>query len=106
MLKARGLGHRARSHRHPHGGHHRHHPNLTTRNTTTHSHKKWINFRGHSNAPRYRRVPIAHNLALTRNALLAIIPFAANQALSSWFETDQRIPVKAIHLILHTIPVQ
>jgi hypothetical protein len=55
---------------------------------------------------RHRRVNIAQNLALTRNALLAIIPFGANQPLSSWFEIYQRNPAKALHLILHLAPVQ
>lgn len=55
---------------------------------------------------RHRRVHIAQNLALTRNALLAIIPFGADGPLSSWFETYQRKPAKAIQLILHAAPVQ
>lgn len=55
---------------------------------------------------RHRRVNIAQNLALTRNALLAIIPFGANQPLSSWFEVYQRSPATAIQLILHAAPIQ
>lgn len=55
---------------------------------------------------RHRRVNIAQNLALTRNALLAIIPFDANQPLSGCFEIYQRNPAKAIQLILHADPVQ
>lgn len=55
---------------------------------------------------RHRRVKIAQNLALTRNALLAIIPFAAGAPLSSWFEIYQRTPAKAIQLIIHAAPVQ
>lgn len=55
---------------------------------------------------RHRRVNIAQNLALTRNALLAIIPFGADEPLSGWFETYQRKPAKAIQLILHAAPVQ
>jgi hypothetical protein len=55
---------------------------------------------------RHRRVNIAQNLALTRNALLAIIPFGPDQPLSSYFEFYQRHQVKAIHLILHSAPVQ
>ena len=54
---------------------------------------------------RHRRVHIAQNLALTRNALLAIIPFGPNEPLSSWFENYQRHPAKAIQLILHADPV-
>lgn len=55
---------------------------------------------------RHRRVNIAQNIAPTRNALLAIIRFGADEALSSWFENYQRHPVKAIQLILHAAPVQ
>lgn len=55
---------------------------------------------------RHRRVNIAQNLALTRNALLAIIPFGVNEPLSSWFEIYQRHPCKAVQLILHTAALQ
>jgi predicted transposase YbfD/YdcC len=55
---------------------------------------------------RYCRVNIAQNLSLTRNALLAIIPFGADEPLSSWFEIYQRNSVKTIHLIFHVAPVQ
>jgi predicted transposase YbfD/YdcC len=55
---------------------------------------------------RHRRVNIARNLALTRNALLAIIPFGADEPLSGWFEIYQRKPAKAIQLILHAAPIQ
>jgi hypothetical protein len=41
-----------------------------------------------------------------KNALLAIIPFDADQTLSSWFEIYQRQPATAIQLILHAAPVQ
>ena len=54
---------------------------------------------------RHRRIHIAQNLALTRNALLAIIPFGGKQPLSSWFETYQRKPTQAIALILHAAPI-
>lgn len=54
---------------------------------------------------RHRRVNIAQNLALTRNALLAIMPFGPDQPLSSCFEVYQRHPAMAIHLILHSAPV-
>ena len=54
---------------------------------------------------RHRRVNIAQNLALTRNALLAIIPFDRDGPLSSWFEIYQRNPATAIQLILHSAPV-
>jgi predicted transposase YbfD/YdcC len=55
---------------------------------------------------RHRRVNIAQNLALTRNALLAIIPFGADAPLSGWLEVYQRKPAKAIQLILHAAPIQ
>ena len=54
---------------------------------------------------RHRRINIAQNLALTRNALLALIPFGADQPLSSCFEVYQRNPASAIQLILHTAPI-
>lgn len=54
---------------------------------------------------RHRRVNIAQNLALTRNALLAIIPFDQDQPLSACFEVYQRHPEKAARLILHAAPV-
>ena len=55
---------------------------------------------------RHRRVNTAQNLALTRNALLAIIPFCVGEPLSSWFEIYQRNPAKAIQLIFHAAPIQ
>lgn len=55
---------------------------------------------------RHRRVNIAQNLSLTRNALLAIIPFGPDEPLSGWFEIYQRKPAKAIQLILHAAPIQ
>lgn len=55
---------------------------------------------------RHRRIHIAQNLALTRNALLAIIPFGADEPLSGWFEICQRHPATAIQLILHATPIQ
>lgn len=55
---------------------------------------------------RHRRVNVAQNLALTRNALLAIIPFCVGDPLSSWLEIYQRTPAKAIQLIFHAAPVQ
>jgi predicted transposase YbfD/YdcC len=55
---------------------------------------------------RHRRINIAQNLALTRNALLALIPFDRDEPLSACFEVYQRHPARAIHLILHAAPVQ
>lgn len=55
---------------------------------------------------RHRRINIAQNLALTRNALLAIVPYGADESLSSWFEIYQRKPATAIQLIFHAAPVQ
>ena len=55
---------------------------------------------------RHRRVNIAQNLALTRNALLAIIPFGPDERLSGWFGIYQRKPAMALQLIFHASPVQ
>jgi predicted transposase YbfD/YdcC len=54
---------------------------------------------------RHRRPKAAQNLALTRNALLAIIPFEPGQPLAEFFEFYHRHPTKAIHLILHSRPI-
>ena len=53
---------------------------------------------------RQRRVPIAQNLALTRNARLAVTSFTADQPLASCFERYQRSPAQAIQLILYARP--
>jgi predicted transposase YbfD/YdcC len=54
---------------------------------------------------RHRRPKAALNLALTRNALLAIIPFEQGEPLSHFFELYHRHPAKALNLILHARPV-
>ncbi len=54
---------------------------------------------------RHRRTNAAQNLALTRNALLAIIPFEPGQPLAQFFELYHRHPAKALQLILHSRPV-
>lgn len=54
---------------------------------------------------RHRRPRAALNLALTRNALLAIIPFAQGQPLADFFERYHRNPASALKLILHARPV-
>lgn len=54
---------------------------------------------------RHRRPNAALNLALTRNALLAIIPFAQGEPLSSFFALYHRRPNAAIRLILLSRPV-
>jgi predicted transposase YbfD/YdcC len=53
---------------------------------------------------RHRRPRAALNLALTRNALLAIIPFEHGQALARFFEHYDRHPAQALQLILHSRP--
>lgn len=53
---------------------------------------------------RHRRPRIAQNLALTRNALLAIIPFEEKRNLPSLIADYQQNPNLAIHLIFHTPP--
>lgn len=54
---------------------------------------------------RHRRPKAALNLALTRNALLAIIPFEQGEPLAHFFELYHRHPAKALNLILHARPV-
>lgn len=54
---------------------------------------------------RHRRPKAALNLALTRNALLAIIPFQQGEPLAHFFELYHRHPAKALNLILHSRPV-
>ena len=54
---------------------------------------------------RHRRPNAALNLALTRNALLAIIPFDSGQPLSHFFELYHRHPPQALTLILHARPL-
>lgn len=53
---------------------------------------------------RHRRSRVAQNLALTRNALLAIIPFNEKHNLPSLIADYQQNPKLAINLILHTRP--
>lgn len=55
---------------------------------------------------RHRRANVALNLALTRNALLAIIPFDENHNLPSLIEDYQKHPSRAINLILKARPIQ
>ena len=54
---------------------------------------------------RHRRPKAALNLALTRNALLAIIPFEQGEPLAQYFELYHRHPAKALNLILNARPV-
>jgi predicted transposase YbfD/YdcC len=54
---------------------------------------------------RHRKSPAALNLALTRNILLAIIPFEAGQPLAHFFEHYHRHPHLALRLILNALPV-
>lgn len=53
---------------------------------------------------RHRRPNAALNLALTRNALLAIIPFEEGQALSHFFDLYQNRRALALNLILGARP--
>lgn len=53
---------------------------------------------------RHRRVRGAQNLALTRNALLAIIPFDDSKPLSHWLDHYHRHHAQAIMLILTAHP--
>lgn len=54
---------------------------------------------------RHRRVNAAQNLALTRNALLAIIPFDETKNLSSWLDTYQSYPARALKLLQQARPI-
>jgi predicted transposase YbfD/YdcC len=53
---------------------------------------------------RHRSPKAALNLALTRNALLAIIPFDKESPRSHFFELYHRSPAKALNLILQSRP--
>jgi len=57
------------------------------------------------NDHRHRRVNAAQNLALTRNALLAIIPFDETKNLGSWLDTYQSYPAQALKLIQQARPI-
>ena len=54
---------------------------------------------------RHRKPNAALNLALTRNVLLALIPFEQGQPLAHFFERYNRHPSQALHLILNARPV-
>lgn len=54
---------------------------------------------------RHRRPNAALNLALTRNALLAIIPFEEGEPLASFFEFYHSHRADALKLILNARPV-
>jgi predicted transposase YbfD/YdcC len=54
---------------------------------------------------RHRRPRAALNLALTRNTLLAIIPFEPGQPLAHFFELYHRYPAKALQIIFNSRPV-
>lgn len=54
---------------------------------------------------RHRKPAAALNLALTRNVLLALIPFEQGQPLAHFFELYHRHPSQALKLILTSPPV-
>lgn len=54
---------------------------------------------------RHRQPNAALNLALTRNVLLALIPFEQGQSLAHFFELYHRHPRQALHLIFKACPV-
>ena len=54
---------------------------------------------------RHRKPNAALNLALTRNVLLAIIPFEPGQPLAHFFELYHRHPRQALDLLLKASPV-
>ena len=56
--------------------------------------------------PHHHRKPAAAlNLALTRNVLLALIPFEPGQPLTHFFELYHRHPSRALRLILNSHPI-
>ena len=61
--------------------------------------------RGGRTAHRHRKANGAHNLALTHNVLLAMIPFEEGEPLAQFFEDYHRHPSQALHLILGARPV-
>ena len=54
---------------------------------------------------RHRKPNAALNLALTRNVLLALIPFEEGEPLAHFFEYYHRHPPHALRLILEARPV-
>jgi len=54
---------------------------------------------------RHRKPDAALNLALTRNVLLALIPFEEGQPLAHFFELHHRHPRLALRLLLTARPV-
>jgi hypothetical protein len=54
---------------------------------------------------RHRKSNGALNLALTRNVLLAMMPFEEGEPLAEFFEIYHRHPSQALHLILGARPV-
>jgi len=54
---------------------------------------------------RHRKPNAALNLALTRNVLLALIPFEEGQPLAQFFELYHRHPPQALRLLLEAQPV-
>lgn len=54
---------------------------------------------------RHRKPNAALNLALTRNVLLALIPFEEGEPLAHFFECYHRHPPHALRLILRAQPV-
>ncbi len=54
---------------------------------------------------RHRKPNAALNLALTRNVLLALIPFESGQPLAHFFDLYYRHPHHALRLILKASPV-
>ena len=54
---------------------------------------------------RHRKPNAALNLALTRNVLLALIPFEAGQPLAHYFEHYHRHPRLALRLLVNDHPI-
>lgn len=78
----------------------RHHWSVENRNHHKRDASAWQEDRH-----RHRKPNAALNLALTRNVLLAIIPFEEGQPLAHFFEHYHRHPHRALQLILTASPV-
>jgi predicted transposase YbfD/YdcC len=71
----------------------------------TRNHHKRDASAGQEDRHRHRKPNAALNLALTRNVLLALIPFEPGQPPAQFFERDHRHPAHALRLILKAHPV-
>lgn len=76
------------------------HWSVETRNPYKHDASAWQDDRH-----RHRKPNAALNLALTRNVLLALIPFEPGEPLADYFERYHRHPPQALRRLLNARPV-